>query len=147
MAIFAIIAAVTAVASAALSIRAGKKATKAQRVANAAQRKINRLKNKQAKRTFLRSFRQAQANVLTSSVASGAGLESSAFQATTLSEQAQVRLGIKEFKEFDRLGGEFSAAQDRASRQSFKSAAFGTVSSFAASFIGGSGGDKGGEGE
>lgn len=141
MAIFAIIAAVSSLAS----IVSGRKASKAQKRANAAQRKINRLKNKQKKRAFLRSFRQAQADVLTSAIGSGASLDSSVFQGTTLSEQAQVRLGIKEFKEFDTLGGEFTAAQDSASRHGFQSAAFGTISSFAQSLIGFGGGDGDGD--
>jgi hypothetical protein len=117
------------------SIVAGKKATKQQKKANAAQRKINQLKNKQAKRAFIRNFRQQQAIALTQGIASGVGLESSLVQGTMASQAAQAKTALREFKAFDSLGGEFTAATNRASSAAFKSAAFGQVAAFAGNFI------------
>lgn len=117
------------------SIRQAKKATAAGQDANEALRKANRLKNKQAKRAFLRNFRQAQANVLVSSVMAGVGLESSAFQGTLASEKSQRDLALKEFERADELGTEFLTAQNRQTSAQTRSSAFGSIAGFASSFI------------
>jgi len=113
----------------------GKKSSKAQAAANEAQRKINRLKNKQAKRQYLRQFRQAQADVYTAAVAANVGLESSAFQAIRSSHMAQRDTALREFKAFDALGGEQSAAMTRASNAAFRAQTYGTIAGFASGFI------------
>ena len=124
-----------AVASTGLSISQGRKSSKAQKRANEAQRKINRLKNRQAKRAFLRNFRQSQAVALVQGIASGVGLESSIVQGTLASQGSQARTGLREFQTFNRLGAEFTSAQNAASSAAFKSQVFGQVASFASSFI------------
>ncbi len=122
------------------SHRQGKKATKASQAANEAQRKANKLRNKQAKRAFLRKFRQSQANIVVSSVAAGVGLESSAFQGSLSSEVSQRDTALREFKEADELGAEFTAQQNRATSASFRSQAFGAIGNFASQFISFAGG-------
>ena len=121
--------------STALSIKSAKKGSKAQAAANEAQRKANRLRNKQAKRAFLRNFRQAQANAVSSAAARGIALESSGIQGVVSSERSQKITVLEEFKEADILGTEFAAAQSAASKASFKAGAFGQVASFASQFI------------
>jgi len=123
--------------------RAGKKAQKAQAEANRLQMKANRLKNLQQKRGFLRGFRQAQANVLSTAVASGIGLGSSRTQGTLASEKSQAGLAVREFAEFDRLGEGVANAQQRSASQAFRSQTFGAVSSFASQFISFGGGETG----
>ncbi len=130
-----VIAATAAVGSTALSINAAKKGSKAQREANAAQEATNRLRNRQAKRQFLRGFRQAQANTIIASVAAGVGIDSSAFQGTLQSEQSQRSTAVREFKEADDLGAEFASARDRATSASFRSNTFSTISNFATQFV------------
>lgn len=130
------------------SYSAAKKATKQGKKANEAQRKANQLKNKQAKRQFLRNFRQAQAATVISSVMAGVGLESSAFQGTLASEQSQARLAVKEFKQADQLGSEFMVAQNKAASAAGRAQTFGQISQFASSFASfssgwGQGGDAG----
>ena len=112
-----------------------RKGSKAQKAANEAQRKINKLKNKQAKREFLRNFRQTQAIALSSAIGQGVGLESSGVQGTLASEKTQAKLALNEFNEFDKLGAEAAAAQNRAASASFKSGVYGQVSSFASQFV------------
>ena len=124
-----------AAGSTALSIKSGKKAAKAQGRANEAQRKANRLRNKQAKRTFLRKFRQAQALALTSGIARGVGIESSGVQGVLSSEISQKNTALAEFKEADALGTAFTDAQTSASNNQFKAQAFSQVANFASSFL------------
>jgi hypothetical protein len=128
-----------------MSLSAGKKAKKAQQRANEAQMKANRLKNLQQKRTFLRGFRQAQANVLSTSIASGIGLGSSRTQGTLASEKSQAGLAVREFQQFDQLGVETANAQQQSASQAFRSQAFGAVASFSSQFISFGGGESGGK--
>lgn len=142
-------AVVVSAGSAIMSHKAGKKASRAQQEANEAQRKINQLKNKQAKRAFLRNFRQAQANLISASIASGVGLESSAVQGGVTSVRSQRDLAVKEFGQMDTLGGEMTAAMNSASRNQLRAQTWSAVSSFAQQFIafgGGGGGGGGGSG-
>lgn len=132
--------------SAYASHRAGKKAAKAQKKANEAQRKINKLKNFQAKRQFLRNFRQAQANVLSSAIASGVGIDSSAFQGTQQSQMQQANVAVKEFKQMDEYGGEMTQAMNRQASATARAQTWGAVSSFASSFIAFPSGGGGGGG-
>jgi hypothetical protein len=124
------------IVAAGASIHQGKKATKAQKRANEAQRKINKLKNFQAKRSFLRNFRQTQAAALSTAIAQGVGLESSGVQGTRASEQAQKNTALIEFKRFDELGGEYAAQTNKAADASFNAGAFASLSSLAMSFSG-----------
>lgn len=131
----AITAVVVAAGSAYMSHKAGKKSSKAQQKANEAQRKINKLKNKQAKRAYLRNFRQAQADTYTSAIAAGVGIDSSAFQGARVSHESQRALALKEFGKMDELGGEMTAAMNSAARNTARAQTWGAVSSFAQSFI------------
>lgn len=146
---------VVAAGSAYMQHRAGKKATRAQEAANEAQRQINRLRNKQAKRQYLRQFRQAQAAVYTSAVSQGIGLGGSTVQGQRASHQAQRQTALTEFRRMDELGGEMTAAMNAASQAQFQGQTWGAVGSFAQRFItaegmsnlmsGGSSGGGGGE--
>jgi len=126
-----------AAASAVGSLVSGKKAKKAQKKANAAQRKINRLKNEQAKRAFLRKFRQQQAAALVSGVAAGVGIESSTVQGELSSGRSQRTTAVGEFGELDALGGAQEAAQNQAASANFQGSVFGAVGAFASSKAGG----------
>ncbi len=131
-----IAATATAAVGVGLSIHEAKKGTKAGKRANAALRAANRLKNKQAKRAFLRNFRQAQASTLVSAVAAGVGIDSSAFQGTLSSQKTQTRVALDEFAEADQLGTEFATAQSEQTSANTRSSRFGSIASFAQSFIG-----------
>jgi predicted DsbA family dithiol-disulfide isomerase len=143
MAVMSAIALGVAAVGAVAGAKQAKKATKAGKRANEAQRKANQLKNKQAKRQFLRNFRQAQASTIISSVMAGVGLESSAFQGTLASEKSQARLAVREFAEADKLGAEFTQAQNQQASAAGRAQTFGAISSFASSFVGGFGQPKG----
>jgi hypothetical protein len=145
MGVTAGIALAVSAASTAASLSASGKAKKAQERANAAQMKANRLKNLQQKRQFMRGFRQAQANVLSTSIASGIGLGSSRTQGTLGSESSQQRLALREFQQFDELGVEVANQQNKAASAQFRSQAFGAVANFSSQFVsfgGGGPGDK-----
>lgn len=128
-----------------MSHKNAKKGSKAQARANEAQRKINKLKNAQSKRSFLRAFRQQQADVISAAVAAGVGIDSSAVSGTRQSMEMQRRLAVKEFGKMDELGGEQTAAMNQASKYSYRAQTWGQVASFASSFIsfGGGGGGTG----
>lgn len=132
---FAIAALAVAGLSTAGSIKAAGDAKDAAAGANKTQMKINRLRNAQAKRNFLRKFRQSQAATLSAGIASGAGLESSRVQGTTASQTAQAEVGLQEFAELDKLGAKHLGQSQSAANSQFKSAAFGQVASFASSFV------------
>ena len=136
MAVVTAIAVGVAAVSAAASIHQAKKAESAGKKKNRIARKTNQLKNKQAKRAFLRNFRQAQANVLVGNVMAGVGLGSSAFQGTSASEKSQANTAINEFKEFDALGAQFTQQQNKQASAQGSSATFSAISSFAMSFAG-----------
>ena len=123
------------IAGTALSLQQGARASSQSKAAGRAQAEANRLRNKQAKRTFLRRFRQEQASVLTGAVASGAEFESSAFQGQLSSNISQKDTALTEFAEADRLGTEVISRQAKASSARFASGAAGSVGSFAAQFI------------
>lgn len=131
----AIFAAVTTVASALGGASAASKSSKAQKRANEAQRKINTMKNKQAKRQFLRQFRQAQAGALMSGIAGGVGLESSRVQGARASNLAQGGTAMREFAEMNALGGEMTSAMNAQSKYNAQAAAYGAVGQFASQFI------------
>lgn len=115
------------------TILSGKKAKKASKAANAAQRKINRLKNEQSKRAFLRQFRQAQAAALVSGVASGVTIESSGVQGTLAGQFSQKETALSEFKQADDLGVAQQAAQNAQASANFAGSVFGSVAAFASS--------------
>ena len=148
MAVFTATAIATAVsvAGAASSYVQGKKAAKAQKNANNVQRDSNRLVNKQAKRQFLRNFRQSQANNIVAAVAAGVGLESSGVRGSLASERSQAQTALSEFDKQDELGTQFAGFQNKATNAAFRSATFGQISSFASSFVsfGSGGGGSGG---
>ena len=130
-----IVAAGVALAGAAGSAEASKRATSHQKKANKAQRQINRLKNAQSKRQFLRDFRAAQANVVSGAVAAGVDVESSATQGTLGSQLTQTEVALEEFKIEDALGGVITNQTNRAVNATAQSNTFAAVSSFASNFI------------
>jgi len=110
--------------------------------ARAAQLKANKLRRMQAKRQFLRDFRQAQASIVSSSVVGGVDVESSRIQQQLGSQRTQAGVAGAEFKEEEALGMEIAAAQNKAARYSAQAANYGAVSQFSAQFasFGGGGG-------
>jgi len=128
---------VLAVAGVAGKMIAGRKAKKAGKRANAAQRALNKLKNKQNKRTFLRNFRQAQAQALVGGVAAGVDVGSSTTQGVLASQGSQARTATAEFAEGERLGDVQSAAINKQASANFAASVFGSVASFAMSAGGG----------
>lgn len=128
----------TAVAAIAVGgqLVAGSKAKKASKRANRAQREINRLKNEQARRAYMRSFRQAQAAALVGGIASGAGLESSLVQGTLTSQHSQTITAQSEFNKTNELGDVYAAALNKQASANFMGSVFGSVASFATSAAG-----------
>jgi hypothetical protein len=143
-----IIAGIVSGASAIAGASAARKSSKAQRRQNELQRKVNRLKNAQAKRAFLRNFRQQQAAILQSSVAMGVGLASSAVQGQVQSARSQKATAQAEFGKMRLWGEQGADAMNDISKYQGQAAMFGAVSSFASQFIsfGGGGGSGGGGG-
>ncbi len=129
---FGVVAAVVTTVGTIGSISAGRKSGKSQEAANAAQMKINRLRNAQQKRLFLNEVRKFLAETTVSGVAAlGGGYESSRIEGTLQSERTQRDLAVREFKQLDELGGEFTAAMNRAARQSFQSQTYGQLGNLA----------------
>ena len=124
------------VGAAGLQYSAGRKAAKNQRRANEATRQINRLRNRQAKRQFLKQFRQAQAATLVEGVAAGIGLGSSRVRGTTDSQSSQAFKAVEEFNEMDRLGGEAVRFNNAALARNVQASGFGALSRVAQNFIG-----------
>lgn len=118
------------------SLISGRKSSKAQEAANEAQRDINRLRNKQNKRAFMRQFRQAQAAAIQGAVTAGIGIESSAVQGTLSSQAKQALLADHEFKWMDVYGAEMSSQLSKASNYQFQAGVANLVGNFASSFIG-----------
>lgn len=129
---FGVLAALATVVGTGVSIKKGRDATKSSAAANDAQLKINRLRNAQQKRLWMNDVRQALATtVIEGTAALGGGWESSRIQGTLQSERTQRDLGLKEYAQLDKLGGEYVAASNRASRQSFQSGVYGSVANTA----------------
>ena len=116
------VAAGLSVLSTAVGMSKAKKARKAQGRANAAQREINTLKNRQAKRQFLRQYRSNQAAALLSSVVAGVDMSSSMSMARIMSGESQARTGVIEFSEMERLGSVYSANMNSAQRHRYQGA-------------------------
>lgn len=137
MAVFSLAVAALAVSAVGTvgSIIQAKKGRKKGVAANEAQKKLNRKKNAQAKRAFLRQFQQAQAASLVAGIASGVGLESSIVQGQLASQATQAATAIKEFKEFDVLGAQVGDLRQAAASAASRSQTFGQVASFASQFI------------
>ncbi len=129
----AIVSGIIAAVGVAGSLVSGAKAKKASKRANASQRAINRLKNKQAKRAFLRQFRQAQAAALVGGVASGVDIASSGVQGTLSSQTSQGITAVSEFKQADDLGAEMTRQLSKQVSANFSASVFGSVASFATS--------------
>ena len=125
-----------AIGGAILGHKKAKKGVKAQKEANRLQREANKLKNKQAKRAFMRNYRQAQGAALATGVGAGIDLESSRVQGAMASQTSQARTAVTEFKKFDELGAAIGAQQDKVSKYNYQSGVFSSISSIAASFIG-----------
>jgi len=117
-----------------LGIKFGRDASKKRREARIARARITRLRNRQARRTFMRSFRQAQATTLTQGVASGAGLESSGVQGQLASGRSQFRTAVFEFGKSEDLA---RTANQRSNEADILEGMANTVTSFG-DVIGGS---------
>ncbi len=131
------ISSIIAAAAVTGSVIVGKKAKKASKASNAAQRAINKLKNDQAKRAFLRNFRQAQAAALVGGISSGVTTESSGVQGTLASQATQATTGVTGFAQFDKLGAAQTAALNKQASANFAGSVFGSVTAFATSAGGG----------
>lgn len=127
-------AAVVAAASAYESSVQAKKAQKARNRANQAARDINKIRNTQSKRAFLKKFRAAQANTIAAGVAAGIGLDSSAIRATRSAQASQRALAIGEFDEMQDLSDEQLRYNRKAGQYGLRAGNWGAVSQFAASF-------------
>lgn len=105
-----------AVAAAAQGIKAiaGLGAAKKRKRAAKLQQQITAISNKQRRRAFLQRFRQAQADALSASVASGAGLESSAVRGTLASQRTQRNVAEGEFVDQARLGAAAASSLSKA---------------------------------
>lgn len=124
-----------AAAGTAKSISEGKKAKKASKRANEAQRKINRLRNFQSKRAFMRQFRQQQADVVTAGLAQGIGIGSSTIQGQRASGLTQAGTGAVEFQRMDDLGAEMTKQMNKQASAQFAAGVSSSVASFASSFV------------
>lgn len=131
----AITGAVIAGVSAVASFSAARKGRKAQERANESQRRINRLRNMQAQRGFLRGFRQQYADVITAGLAQGVGLGSSTLQGVRSSLISQRDTSLGEFEKMDDLGAEMTAQLGQASKYQGLSSMYSTIGSVASSFI------------
>mgnify|MGYP001827430837 CR=1 FL=1 len=129
-----IVSAIVSVGSAIAGASKARQASKANRRANQTQRQINEMKNFQAKRQFLRNFRQAQAAALAGGVARGASLESSGVQSARASQGSQAITATGEFNRMDELGALMTHQLNSASKYSAQSSAFGALSQFAGQF-------------
>ena len=136
MAVVTAIAAAVAIGAAVVANKRASSASKKRGKANDSRKAANELRNKQARRNFLRAFRQAQANTLTAGLAAGIGLESSAVQGRRGSEVSQATTGLEEFNQFDILGKQFAKFEKKAARRDVQSGTFSGISSIAQQFIG-----------
>jgi hypothetical protein len=130
MGFFAVLGAVSAVAG----LISGKKASDKNKAANKMQAKINKFKNRQEIRAFLRNYRQQQANVLASGVAAGLGIESSSVQGALSSQRVQAQTGVGEAEKLSAMGAQVGGLRASAAKYNFNAGAFGTVSQLAMSF-------------
>lgn len=103
---------------------------------------INRLRNDQARKKFIRSFRQAQANDIQAGINAGVGIDSSRVRGAVSSTGSQKRQQLKEFGELDRLGAEVIQAEQRSVDANQKAQVGGAIASFASQFINFSGGSS-----
>ena len=117
------------------SKRSADKAEDKARAANKTQKELNRFRNQQRKRAFLKNFRIAQADAYTTTLASGADAESSRAQGARSSSATQADVAIREAEQIEKLGGEVSDLRQGAATQSTRSAQFGQLASFASQFI------------
>ena len=120
-----------------LSARSSRKASKQQQKANKARADIQRIKNKQAKRNFLKSFRLQQASAVVGGVAAGVDVESSRVQAQLASGQTQRRIGLQEFEQQEKLATTANIAEEASASRIRQAGVFGAVASFAQSSGGG----------
>ncbi len=132
-----VVSTIVAVAAIGGKLIAGRKAKKASKAANATQRAMNKLKNQQNKRAFLRQFRQAQAQALVGGIAAGVDVASSTVAGAMAGQESQRRTAVAEFAEGERLGDVQTAAINRQASANFAASVFGSVASFAMSAGGG----------
>ena len=110
-----------------------KKASKKRKKSRKLLADIQRIRNRQAKIRFLKSFREAQANALISGVASGA-LRGSGTRGTVSSQQSQVGFGLFEQEQQALLADRSGKALDQADNRAFQANLFGQAANIAASF-------------
>lgn len=97
------------------------------------QRRITRIRNRQARRQFLKNFRRRQAELLLEGSREG-GFESSRFQGTRASLQTTGDVFLSEQEEQTRLGRRAGSALDSASRNEQVAGVFGGIANAAGSF-------------
>jgi len=133
---FFIAAAALAVGSAAAGAIGGSKKRKAAR----ARAQIGRITRVQQRRAFLNKFRQAQAAVLVTGVASGAGIESSAVRGQQASNITQRAVALTENIEQEKLQEIAGKKEEEAGKFALASDVLSTGASLFASA--GAGGDE-----
>lgn len=94
---------------------------------------IRKIKNKQERRRFLRTFRQQQAAAILTGVASGADPASSRGRGTAASQATQAEVAIFESEQQERLGAVASELGAKASSGTQTAGLLSTGSAFAAS--------------
>lgn len=112
-----------------------KDASKAQKQSNEAQRKITRLKNMQAKRGFLRQFRNVQSDAVMAGIGAGVDIGSSTVQGQLASSRTQAETSVREFGQMDDLGAEMTSAMNRASNKQYSAGVASAVGGFASGFV------------
>jgi hypothetical protein len=130
MGFFAVLSGISAVAG----LISGKKASDKNKDANKMQAQINKFKNRQEIRAFLRNYRQQQADALAAGVFSGIGLESSSVQGARSSLQTQARTGTREAHKLSDMGAQVGGLRASAAKYNFNAGLFNTGAQIASSF-------------
>lgn len=126
---FGVVSAVSAVAG----LISGKKAADKNKDANKLQAEINKFKNRQEIRAFLRNYRAQQANVLASGVAAGLGIESSLVQGAQSSLQTQAQTSVNEAEKLSNMGAQVGGLRASAAKYNFNAGLFNIGAQFASS--------------
>ena len=109
----------------------GHKKAKAASRARAAAANVERIRNLQSRRKFLREFRQAQAAALVSGAATGGGLDSSLTQGQLASANTQARFGTFE----QDVMATYSARADRYANKAARYSAYSDLANLAGGFL------------
>ena len=112
----------------------GNKARNKERRARQARAEIEKLRNYQARRDFLRKFTQAQAVSVIRGAAQGVDVTSSLIQGELASQETQARVGTLEQNKMGTLADTANANLDKAGRYAFASDLFNVAGSIAGAY-------------